>query len=743
LRGRKVEIFATGLRPNTRFYFYFDGVDINDKVAPAKETSKARLIRRGRKLSRIRPFGSEVTSNSSGVLRAIFKLPDGEFAVGDRNLLIADVDSLGALSAASSTATAVYRGFNFSYETTGLQATTRVPSFSTVSSSSTSTTVNSTTTTVNTPDWFFGGGGGSGDPISQTFFIDRNDTSDSFVMLTKLDLFFKSKSSVEGVTVQIRTTDNGYPTKSVLPFSSIHLEPSDVNVSDDSSVATTITFEAPISLRAGLDYAIVIIPDASNPDYTVWVSKTGEKDVITGRSINRDANPAGVLFTSTNNSAWSPIQDENMKMVIYKAQFTSSSGYMDLTNRDHEFLTLSEYAGNFERGETVFVESSNLAGTISANAESQSIVGTSTTFTTTFSVGDNLVYVDGSNREVFTIASITDDTNLTIEEYPSTSNTSANYFKSIIGDMDYFNSRDDIRLVLENSSASAEAGVFEANNTIIGADSGATGVIQSVDSIPVSYVQPQIYRSDFATAQCSLTATALSDGSSNYLTSPMSLSFSDNKHFNVTETSIKSKSLEGGTDSFVTRVNLNSTASPRDVSPLLDYSISSIDAYEFIVNNDNTDEDTDSEGAAKVRYISKTVELAEGMDAEDLKVWLTAYKPPASNVLVYGKFKASEDITPFEEIPWTLMEVQSNYNFTSSNANRYDYKEFSYNIPEGTATAGNGARIDPSAGNIKYISQDGTIFTDYKYFAVKIVLLSEGGHRIPRVKDMRSIALSV
>ena len=426
-----------------------------------------------------------------------------------------------------------------------------------------------------------------------------------------------------------------------------------------------------------------------------------------------------------------------------------------MTNKDHEFFTISSYAGKFNRGENVFVSGSNLAGTISANTTSQTITGSVTTFTSTFASGEHLVYVDGSDYQVLEITNVANNTIMTVSEYPSTANTSANYYRTVSGKVDYFNTNgDQIRLILEESSAKTGF-VFANNNVLIGADSGATATIETVDSIPVSYLQPQFYKSNFTRTKTILAATSLSNGTSDYLGGGTSnIDFDDNKYFNGTTTYIKSKSLAPTENSFVLRMSLsNNSTSTRDTSPFIDHQISTVDIYEHLINNDITDENTTVAGAASSKYISRTVKLADGLDADDLKIWLTAYKPPSSNITVYAKFKNAADSTGFDQIPCTKLQAEDRTNFTSANNNRFDFKEFQYSLgstgyqADGTtvtsaATAG-GSAILESGTDFNYVDAEGAVYTNYKYFAVKIVMTSTGPHRIPRVRDMRALALTV
>jgi hypothetical protein len=222
-------------------------------------------------LRRAGKFGvaHEIYSDSLGTLRAMFRIPADTFYVGDRELLITDVDDLLSIAAATSTTSATYRGYNFSVEKTPLEITTRESSLKKVTTQSQSTSSTTSITrqqiqqetvrdlvTAGVIDMAAGN-----DPIAQTFMIETDMSSDSAVMASKIDLFFKQKSDTLGVTVQLRNTVNGYPGPDVIPFASVHLDSADVNVSDDGSLATTVTFDAPVALKAGQEYSIVTIPD--------------------------------------------------------------------------------------------------------------------------------------------------------------------------------------------------------------------------------------------------------------------------------------------------------------------------------------------------------------------------------------------------------------------------------------------------------------------------------------------------
>ena len=83
------------------------------------------------------------------------------------------------------------------------------------------------------------------DPIAQTFLVD--DVGGVFV--TSIECYFQSKDANIPVTMQIREVVNGYPSRTIVPFGEVVLNPSSVNISDDSTTATKFTFPSPVYLQ--------------------------------------------------------------------------------------------------------------------------------------------------------------------------------------------------------------------------------------------------------------------------------------------------------------------------------------------------------------------------------------------------------------------------------------------------------------------------------------------------------------
>ena len=86
-------------------------------------------------------------------------------------------------------------------------------------------------------------------------------------------------------------------------------------------------------------------------------------------------------------------------------------------------------------------------------------------------------------------------------------------------------------------------------------------------------------------------------------------------------------------------------------------------------------------GVSKSKYISKRLALAAGMDAEDVKVFITAYKPSSTSVDVYAKILNYTDGESFSDKDWTLLEQVTSASLYSDSLNEEDFREFEFTFP--------------------------------------------------------------
>lgn len=137
-------------------------------------------------------------------------------------------------------------------------------------------------------------------------------------------------------------------------------------------------------------------------------------------------------------------------------------------------------------------------------------------------------------------------------------------------------------------------------------------------------------------------------------------------------------------------------------------------------------------GPALARYITRKVNLADGFDANMIRVYLTAYQPREATIEVYYKVVADEDPTLFENRPWVrMLNVQqgdeSLLNTIKSQVDT-DYLEYLF-IPKTATTS--------------YVGIDNAVtYPTFKTFAIKIVLRTSNPAYIPIVRDLRALALA-
>ena len=163
------------------------------------------------------------------------------------------------------------------------------------------------------------------DPLAQSFLIDES----TGIFLTRCDVFFRTVDDTDiPVTVQLRSMQNGLPSEFVIPFSEVVLDPDEIQVSNDGSIATPIIFKSPIYLEGGKEYCICLLSNSTK--YSVYISRVGESDLLTQSFISNQPY-LGSLFKSQNASTWEPSQWEDLKFTLYRADFVGS-GIVEVYN---------------------------------------------------------------------------------------------------------------------------------------------------------------------------------------------------------------------------------------------------------------------------------------------------------------------------------------------------------------------------------------------------------------------------
>lgn len=570
------------------------------------------------------------------------------------------------------------------------------------------------------------------DSIAQSFFINVSTNVDG-VFLTRLDLYFQTKDPQFGFTVQLRAMDNltGLITTTILPFSKVYVPNNLIYVSDDGSVPTSIVFDAPVYVQNQAQYAFVVIPEANSPYLTIWTAELGDNDVRTGSRISEQPS-TGVQFSTSNLSTWTANQASDIKFDLYRASFTAgSSGTVTFTNPDMEYLSVTNASGLANIGEYIRGEGrlylSNVGGTITTDY----ILTGVTSGTVGRASGGN----QGSN--MYRVNGILPNKNYTPGETVNISyanNTPTGYSATVLNCsfpggylsmMDLSNPAD-LRVYLQ-----ASGGYFVVGEEIRGQTSNNNAWISKVNDLEMNLADIEIQKMDFTLTDSDWTAKTTS--SSYTIGSFNPINVNTNNNF-ATEQKIAGKSNEltylSGNKSFQVQGQLNTYSD--FLSPIVNQNRSHSVIVNNIINNDDTNEDQTSGGNAIARYITEKVTLADGQDAEDINVYLSVYYPSSATIGVYYKILNGEDSDTFDDVKWIKMDVTSSGGI-SLDSNSSDFREYQYGIPSSYLTGSN--------GEVQYVNSAGITFTGYKYYSVKVVMLSSSTSLIPILGNIRIVCL--
>lgn len=209
IRPRNISFNATGMKPLTRVYAFFDKVNVSAYCTPTGGS-----------------LGGNLVSSAGGRVTGVFSIPNAggtrensrvtagvpRFRTGDRVFRLTS-SSTNAVESVETFAQATYSA-------TGIVSTVQETIIATRNArvevrdvSETANVTRDVTVREDVVGWW--------DPLAQSFMPQAKGGE----YITKIDVYFGAKDANLPVTCQIREMDNGYPTTKVLPFASKTLQP--------------------------------------------------------------------------------------------------------------------------------------------------------------------------------------------------------------------------------------------------------------------------------------------------------------------------------------------------------------------------------------------------------------------------------------------------------------------------------------------------------------------------------------
>ena len=666
-----------------------------------------------------------------GQVRGIFRIPNTNnirFRTGDRIFRLTDQpnNSEDVDTAAQTTYSA--KGLIETRQQTILS--TRTAEIVQRNISDTRTVTSNTTRRVVESDtgWY--------DPLAETILIEE----DGGAYISGVELFFSTKDDAIPVTCQLRETVNGYPGQKVLPFGEKTLYPNSVQISDDGSIGTIFKFDCPVYVQDNTEYCIVVLADTQG--YRCHVSRLGE-EALDGSGIISEQPYAGVFFKSQNASTWTADQMEDLKFRVYRCRFDNSKkSTLYFYNEDYDRLGDSinrVYLGNDS------IELTAGSNIVSIHAPNHNAIASR------FYDSHNYVEIAGINEAA--LFGGTDASN-------SFSGAQLNGIHKVIDStLDSFSIDMRNTKYRETSTSTFTNKTYEGvtGTNIQPATSGrftpathAGGVPHINSNIKYDLMMPIVqnvqlpgtnitykFKSLSGASQDSDLTPGIKDSTWNTFVPNSNVVFNaprmiasryNEQQFN-SGTRLAKKSLVYQVEMYSDSDNLSPQIDTQRASAILVSNRTNYPDWTSDVDVNGIQTDTNvlqgnlghvytgfvselepTGGSADCTYITREISLAQ--PSKSIRIVLTACRPADTEIDLYYKVKDSDGLD-YRKLPYTYIQRPDGYNIPSISDT--DFKEWEYDVRD----------ID------EFIS-----------FGIKVVMRSKNSSVVPRVSDMRIIALA-
>lgn len=729
-----VQFAANGLKPSTQHYVYVNDTQVTTSCFQTTSNYATRT----------NPVGI-LTTDATGAIYGVYYLPAQTFRTGTLNFQILDIaNNVTQLQNIHSQASTTYYATNLAYTENNLELQTVTGQLS--QATITQSTTNTSQAQVSAQLLI--------DPIGQTFSILNSLVSDGTdcVFLENIVLYFNGKDPKLGVTVQVRPlTSSGLPDQYCLPYGSVHLTSAQIATSSNATVPTIVTFPDALLLEVGSNYCFIVIPDGSNPNYTLWTGVLGAANVTGGQIYALSA--TGVMIMSSQAVTWTPYQTEAIKFSLNVLKYPTAPvvGVAQFTNDDSEYFTTSNNVGTFNLNDALVM--ANIANNkiAASNGVISSVSNTIVTGNVAgLGTGTKVIVTSPNNQSGYltSVASIINTTAFAATNKASANDVLASVYiangnpTGIVGDVTSNGS------FLRISGSTANSSNYLTNafsyvvlDTVTGGYRTASNLHDKKFNTLMAKFAPSVPGRSGLTITAKTTSNAATSYTPDNNFSNLTVGLSSD--FLSSEKAVMSRSneiafLSGGKSLFV---NCNMVSNSVYQTPTLD----SVKQAAYIVHNLVVAEDANNDvftseiqnvGTGLNRYISSTISLADGMDGENFTVYLGAHWPAGTDVYVFAKFLNQYDPGTWQSKAWSPMITQNSYQ--ASPVNLADFADYQFNFSNTVMTNGT-AYLDPANNNILTYQSGGVTYAGVATSAVKIVLLSNNSPVVPMVTDLRAV----
>lgn len=757
IRPQTIAFEGRGLKASTRHYVFFDGQLMSDYVTPAALTVTRTSYSANTNKTLFKSTGVEggrLVSDSNGFIYGLLRIPSNaekSFRTGNKEVIV--TDSLTNEPDATSAAVTFFsaQGITQSLQETILSVSDVVTETKNGVQKQPIVTTNTTNTYSTTQT--FQGATTTTSKINAKVTMDFRNVScmaysfkintkygEEGMFLSSVDVFFAGKDPNLGIWFEIRAMDNsGNITRTQVPGSEVWMQSSDINISDNGSSATNVKFKAPVFLLNNVEYAFVIHTVGINPNYYMFVSVLGQKDLLSNLPVN-ERPLTGSLFTTNNNTDWDIVPRTDLKITFNRAKFqTNVQGQAILGNQSREFITMPDpipsaantsWFGERLLGNDLLNLSTPTGGFTPSVGDI--VIGANS------NVVANIVSVSGTSYKTnFTGFNLFESVRFRRANGYNIPAITSNIVSKITPSGYIYSSKPKITQNAATLIITESNGLFSNNDLMFGEITSATSNVGSINNFKYSSLQFETSYLTFAPTVCSfdMSKTSLTGAQTPYEPFMISTQLDFNSEYAIYSKSNEVKFL-GGSNSNKVAVNMFTYSDY--LSPVVSLDKTYTIYIQNLINSNTANELNSFGGALKNKYISQVITLADGQDAEDLRVILTAYRPPTSNsdFKVYYRIAHAEDFQSIYSRNWTEMEAFDTTVY-SSLSNRKDWREFQFKIPDAKMVGEN----DQGDSIVGYTNSVGTTFEGFRQYQIKIGLKSDSSAIFPRVADLRCIAL--
>ena len=543
-------------------------------------------------------------------------------------------------------------------------------------------------------------------------------------------------------SVQTPLAPYNYSSESGLWYSRIPTSP-------DALIPTTFHFDEPVYVKDGVEYCIVLFTDS--PKYLCWISRMGEVDVRGSRLVSEQPY-LGVLFKSQNNTTWTAYDMEDLTFTLYRASFDiTKTATVTFVNEDVPSVTLQNNPIRTISGVSK-VKVSHQDHHMYASSNNVIISGVSSGVDTTLSATITNV------ATTLTLASASG--------FPSSGTVYLKINDEVMSGTISGTSLSSLTRGVEGSAAAHTIGatveLYQLNGiplteinkthnaisdiqidsytvaTVTTAVSNGTGggeIVSASENVLADQLQtlvPTIEHPDTNIDARVRTTSGTSPSGSQTSFSKQALSqaetipLTDNYTFanpKVVCSPINETLELSGEKSF--NLIMTMTSEKENLSPIIDLDRKTVIAVANRLDNVDTSSDvypvdeyispTEPDGdSGEAVYVTRKVQLK--LPATAIKLFFSAVKFDSAEIHAMYKILRSDDASDFDEIGWEYFNTDGS--------------------PDTT--------VNSSINNSDFIEREHTVsgLGDFIAFAIKIRMQGTNSSEVPRVKDLRAIALA-